>query len=93
MWIDIFSFISQTYTFQGLIVTDFQRSFAFFTYYCGDLSYTYKATIGFVSRDGFFVNHPATSRGRPYYIACVNLPTTPWVNVIYEITSRMYTHK
>ena len=81
-------FKPQTNTFQGIIVTDFSRSFAVFTYYCGDLNYSNGATIGFTTTDGLFANHPATLRGSAQSIACLNYPATPWVNVVYEITSR-----
>ena len=30
----------QTSTFQGILITDYSRSFAVFTYYCGDLRYS-----------------------------------------------------
>ena len=70
-----------------MIVTDFSRSFSVFTYYCGDLSYSNGATIGFTTTDGLFANHPATIRGRAEYVACLNYPVSPWVNVIYEITN------
>ena len=76
----------QTNTFQGVLVTDYSRSFAVFTYYCGDLEYSNGATIGFSSRDGLFANHPATLRGSAQSIACLNKPVTPWVNIVYELT-------
>ena len=69
------------------MVTDFTRSFAVFTYFCGDLNYSNGATIGFVTPDGLFANHPATFSGSAQSIACSNLPNTPWVNVVYLITT------
>ena len=53
-------------------VTDYSRSIAVFTYYCGDLSYSNRATIGFTTTDGLFANHPATTRGNAKDIACLN---------------------
>ena len=82
----IFILYTQTNTFQGMIVTDFSRSFSVFTYYCGDLSYSNGATIGFATGDGLFANHPASLNGLAQSIACLNSPATPWVNVVYEIT-------
>ena len=76
----------QTNTFQGILVTDYSRSFAVFTYNCGDLEFSNRATIGFSSGDGLFANHPATQRGSAQSIACLNQPVTPWVNVVYELT-------
>ena len=81
-----FLFTFQTNTLQGLIVTDFVNSYAVFTYYCGDLSYSNGASIGFTTTDGFFANHPASIRGKAEQVACLNEPITPWVNVIYELT-------
>ena len=77
---------TQTNTFQGIIVTDFTRSFSVFTYFCGDLSYSNGATIGFTTADGFFANHPASLRSSSQSIGCLNSPASPWVNVVYEIT-------
>ena len=68
-------------------MTDFSRSFAVFTYYCGDLGFSNGATIGFSSGDGLFANHPATLRGSAQSIACLNQPTSPWINVVYELTA------
>ena len=70
-------------TFQGILTTNFKRSFAVFTYFCGDLSYSSNAAIGFVNPGGFFANHPANGS----LISCLNFPDTPWVNVVYEITT------
>ena len=71
-----------------MIVTDFSRSFSVFTYYCGDLSYSNGATIGFTTGDGLFANHPASLNGSAQSIACLNSPATPWVNVVYKIANQ-----
>ena len=67
-------------------MTDYSRSFAVFTYQCGDLEYSNGATIGFSSGDGLFANHPASIRGSAEYIACLNEPANQFVNVVYELT-------
>jgi hypothetical protein len=77
---------NNTNTFQGILVTDFSRSFAVFTYKCGDLTFSGGATIGFATEDGLFANHIATIRGSAQSIACLNMPSSPWVNVVYEIS-------
>ena len=77
----------QTNTFQGIITTDHMRSFAVFTYKCGDIGYSNSATIGFTAGDVLFANHPLTVRKRAQDIACINSPESQWVNVIYELTS------
>ena len=77
----------QTNTFQGMLVTNYSTSFAVFTYYCGDLGFSNGATIGFSSGDGLFTNHPAVLRDSAQSIACLNQPTSSWVNVVYELTA------
>ena len=68
-------------------MTDFTRSFAVFTYFCTQLEHSDGATVGFSSGDGLFANHPASLRGLARSIACLNQPVSPWVNVVYELTS------
>ena len=79
-------FCLQTSTFQGILITDYSRSYAVFTYYCGDLNYSFGASIGFAAPGGLFANHPAALAGSAQSIACLNMPTSPWVNVVYQIT-------
>ena len=71
------------------MVTDFARSFAVFTYHCGDLGFSNSASIGFATTDGLFANHPVSQRILAQSIACLNEPASPWVNVVYEITRGM----
>ena len=79
----------QTNTFQGMLITDSANSYAVFTYYCGDLNYpTFMhyyppSAIGFSTEDGLHAVHEATFRSN---IACLNHPTSPWVNIVYELT-------
>ena len=63
------------------------RSFAVFTYLCGDLSYSANTIIGFYSDDGLYALHPASDRLNAMAIACLNYPDNPWVNVVYELTA------
>ena len=67
-------------------MTDSFSSFAVFTYYCGDLSYSNGAVIGFSTGSGLYANHEASYRGDADQIDCFNQPHTPWVNVVYELT-------
>ena len=80
-------FFLQTNTFQGILATNFVRSFAVFTYLCGDLSYSADTVIGFFSEDGLNATHPASDRWNAMAIACLNYPDNPWVNVVYELTA------
>ncbi|CAI8007050.1 Dorsal-ventral patterning tolloid-like protein 1, partial [Geodia barretti] len=72
-----------------MLVTDANssNSYAVFTYYCGDLSHATFASIGFGTEDGLHAAHEATFRGSAHSIACLNQPTSPWVNVVYELTN------
>lgn len=76
----------QTNTFQGILATDFARSFAVFTYMCGDLSYSDRTLIGFISDFDIYALHPAANRSNAMAIACLNYPNNIWVNVVYQLT-------
>ena len=77
----------QTNTFQGVLVTDFERSYAIYTYFCGDLGFSGNVTIGFATGDGMFADHESTLSGNAQSIACLNIPDSPWVNIVYGISS------
>ena len=62
-------------------MTDFERSYAVFTYYCGDLGYSNDATIGFSTGDGVYGNNDTILNG---FFACY---PTYWANVVYEIST------
>ncbi len=57
------SYLIQTNTFQGVIITDTVRTYYAFTYVCGAMEWsgqaTETATVGFNSNGNFFYNHPA----------------------------------
>ena len=81
-------------TFQGIIITDFSRSFAVFTYRCGDLElfhfnlrFHYKAGIGFTTDDGLSALHPLALTDDSDSIDCLNSPASDWVNIVYEISA------
>ena len=78
----------QTYTFQGMLVTDLSNSYAIFTYYCGDLSYSeHDAAIGYTIDRDLREIHEVSYRGEgPHTIACSNHPKSPWVNIVYNLT-------
>ena len=68
------------------MVTDYSRSFAVFTYHCGDLVDSFGLSIGFAAPGGLFANHPALLGHSPESIACLNEPASPWFNVAYQIS-------
>ena len=74
----------QKATFQGLLATDFQRSFAVFIYYSNgrNTRFSDHASIGYVTRDGCFTNHEA------HTVSCLNYPASSSNIVVYEISGK-----
>ena len=80
----VFFFSFQTNTFQGMLVTDFNRSYAIFISRCGDLTFSAPGKIGF---SHFYFNFllGASTREEPHLIACINEPVSPWVNLAWPV--------
>ena len=51
------------------------------------MTFSNGATVGFVTTDDHFANHPASSRKLAHFLACINVPESPWVNIVYEVTT------
>ena len=75
----------QTNTFQGIVTTDFNTSYAVFIYRCREMGYSASATIGFTSADVLFENHRLSGYGAKN-IACINSGDSQWVNIVYQLT-------
>ena len=77
----------QTNTYQAIVITNHEESYAVFTYNCGELQWTGLdtfPTIGFYSAsDGIFENHPLVGQSFANLIACD--PNPDMNNVIYPI--------
>ena len=82
-----FDFLSllQTNTYQGLVITDFNSSYAVFIYKCYDLEFSGSAAIGFTAGNVLFSNH-RISGYRAKNVACINYPESSWVNLVYKLT-------
>ncbi|CAI8005292.1 Furin-like protease 2, partial [Geodia barretti] len=83
---------NKTNTFQGMLATDFISSYTVFTYNCRDMSFSPPigtSIIGFYHNDfpSLEINHGATRREKPHLIACINQPSSPWVNVVYGLSA------
>lgn len=63
-----------------------ERSYAVFTYYCGDLEFSGDAFIGVHIVDESSVIHEVSFSGNPQSVACLNIPDSPWVNIVYGIS-------
>ena len=86
-WIVII--LLQGNSFQVVLVTDGVRSYAVFTYKCGELHWAnYNASIGFSASSSFFANHPLSRQSNVNSIACLNSPTSQWSNVLYQISGK-----
>ena len=77
--------IIQTNTYQGILITNGQQSYALFTYQCGQLGWSGGATIGFSAAGNFYQNH-CLSGINARNIACLNSPGSTWTNVIYQLS-------
>ena len=75
----------QTNTYEGIIITNGQQSYAVFTYKCGQLEWSGGATIGFNAAGNFYQNHHLSGTYAKN-IACLNTPVTSWTNIIYQLS-------
>ena len=80
----------QTNTFQGIVITNGYQSFTVFTYHCGMMQWSGNAAIGFKANSGLFKIHEL-SGSNAKSIACQNLPTSAWSNVVYQLRKNIST--
>ena len=70
-----------------VLVNGGRRSYAVFTYRCCSLNWDRnEAVIGFSAGNSMFVNHPLSGSPNVNNIACTNVTSSQWTNVIYEIS-------
>ena len=82
----IYFSIFQNNTFQAIIITDHSsKSYAIFTFYCGDLNWARGPTIGYNAASAYYANHPDTGADDADNIDCINGPNT-YYNVWYNIS-------
>ena len=75
----------QRNTFQGVLITDHNTSYAVFTYKCGELvtiSSDVITKIGYFAGSQMFTFH----RVRGSNISCVNSPALNWTNLVYKLS-------
>lgn len=77
----------QRNTYQGILVTNGQRSYALFLYQCGQLQ-TNLAGVGYLADGNFYENHPLSNSDSSSDVACQNEPQSQWSNVIYQLDYR-----
>ena len=77
--------ILQTNSFQLALVSNNETSFAVFTYECGSLNWARnRVSIGYSGGEDFFFNLHLSRARDVTCISCLNLPTTPWMNVVFN---------
>ena len=77
-------------TFQAIMVTDGNNSFAIFIYRCGDLQWDDNAVIGFGASSEFASNHWLSGTPNVTSIACLNTPDNPFFILLYKLTESRY---
>ena len=77
-----------TNTFQAIMVTDGNNSYAVFIYRCGDLQWPgiFGTTIGFGAGSEYFSNHWLSGTRDVTSIACLNTPGHQFYSLIYALT-------
>lgn len=73
----------QTNTYQEILVTDGTTSYTVFIYLMGWSGY---ASIGYYAVGKFSQNHLLANSASANTIACVNLSTSVWSNVVYQLS-------
>lgn len=79
-------FIPQTNTFQAVVITSGNESYALFTYECGSMQWSSKAVIGISVNYTYTHVHRLSNTYRTNEVACINVPATVWSNVLYQIS-------
>ena len=70
-----------------MLITDgIKESFAIFTFKCGSLGWSGRATVGFNAGGSYYANHPLSGSQLSNEIACAN-PNSTWNNIVYDLTS------
>lgn len=79
-------FCMQTSSFQVVLASSTDTSYAVFTYKCGLLNwFEYGASIGYSAGEDFYTNHNLSRQANVNDIACLNEPSSPWSNVVYNV--------
>ena len=74
-----------------VIVTDGVYSYAVVIFKCGDLNWTGTRTsgfavVGFLAGQGVHGNHSLSMTPDVNNISCLNLPSTNWSNVVFQLS-------
>ena len=75
----------QRNTFQGIVITDGNKTYAVYTYHCDDIEWSDGSVIGFNAGGSYYDNHPLSDSISARDIDCVHSPGSEWNNVIYDV--------
>ena len=85
-------FILQNNTFEGVLITDGEISYAVFIYQCGAINWSNRAVLigyksGLIDSDTIARYHPASFSDTALQLGCNDLDTYmhPWENLIYRL--------
>lgn len=81
-----FLFFLQTNTYQGIVITNGQQSYALFVYQCNRMGWSGNATIGFSAAGNFYQNHHLSGTPNAKTIACMNLTGSVRSNIVYQLS-------
>ena len=77
---------SQPNTFQVVLASSIDTSYAIFTYRCGSLNLnSYSPSTGYTFNSTLFKNHYLSIARAAHTIACLNQPASVWSNVVYKL--------
>ena len=76
---------TQTNTFQGIVITDGNKTYAVYTYHCDDVEWSDGSVIGFNAGGSYYANHPLSDSLAARDIDCVHSPESEWNNVVYDV--------
>ena len=77
--------LTQTNTFQGIVITDGNKTYAVYTYRCDDIQWSDGSVVGFNAGGSYYANHPLSDSLFARDIDCVHSPGSEWNNVIYDV--------
>ena len=74
----------QSNTFQGILITNGEVSYAVFTYKCGLMAWSGGASIGYSTDGSFYYNHDLSLTSNASMIACGNTGEV-WKNIVSKL--------
>ena len=81
-----YTFALQTNTYQGVVVTNGQQSYALFLYQCDQMGWSGNATIGFSAAGSFYQNHFLSGTPNAKGVACINSASNTRSNIVYQLS-------